>query len=59
MHIHVSLADEAGKEYGGHFKDGNRVLTTVELVIGEIDKINMSRRIDPERGVPYFVPEQM
>lgn len=58
LHIHASFADEKGSEFGGHFKEGNRVLTTVELVIGEFDHINMSRAIDPERGVPVFTPIQ-
>ena len=35
------------------------MLTTVELVIGELDGIFMSRAIDPERGVPVFTPKQL
>ena len=58
LHIHAAFADEQGHEFGGHFKEGNRVLTTVELVIGEFEHINMSRAIDPERGVPVFTPLQ-
>ena len=52
LHVHASFADEHGKEYGGHFKEGNRVLTTVEMVIGEMDHIYMSRRLEPNRGEP-------
>lgn len=59
LHIHADFADEQGHAFGGHFKEGNRVLTTVELIIGEFDHINMSRVIDPERGVPVFTPLQM
>lgn len=59
LHIHAAFADEQGKEFGGHFKEGNRVLTTVELVIGEFDGILMNRGIDPERGVPVFTPTQI
>ena len=58
LHIHAAFAAENGHEFGGHFKEGNRVLTTVELVIGEFAHINMSRAIDPERGVPVFTPIQ-
>ena len=58
LHIHAAFADEKGNEFGGHFKEGNRVLTTVELVIGEFEHIKMSRAIDPERGVPVFTPTQ-
>lgn len=59
LHVHAAFADESGKEYGGHFKEGNHVLTTVELVIGELDQINMRRTVDPDRGVPVFSPVQM
>ena len=59
LHIHADFADEHGRGFGGHFKEGNRVLTTVELVIGELDGIFMSRAIDPERGVPVFRPIQL
>ncbi|MBQ2232555.1 MAG: DNA-binding protein [Erysipelotrichaceae bacterium] len=33
-HIHISLADEKGKVYGGHLKNGCLVNTTCELVLG-------------------------
>ena len=59
LHVHASFADEHGKEYGGHFKEGNKVLTTVEMVIGELDHINMSRRLEPTRGVMVFEPIQL
>lgn len=59
FHIHCCLADRHGKAYAGHFKEGNHVLTTVELVIGELDNIFMSRKVDPVRGVPVFTPVQL
>lgn len=59
LHVHASFADESGKEYGGHFKEGNHVLTTVELVIGEMDGIRMRRTVDPDRGVMVFSPVQI
>ena len=59
LHVHATFADKEGKEYGGHFKEGNQVLTTVELVIGELDGISMSRRTDPSRGVMVFEPIQL
>ena len=59
LHVHASFADQTGKEYGGHFKEGNQVLTTVEMVIGELEHIGMCRSVDSERGVPVFHPVQM
>lgn len=58
-HIHAAFADETGKSYAGHFKEGNLVLTTVELIVGELEHINMKRALDPERGVMLFSPVQM
>ena len=59
LHLHGGFADEKGNQYGGHFKEGNYVLTTVEMVVGEIEGIAMTRGIDPERGVPVFAPVQL
>lgn len=56
-HIHASFADKNGNEFGGHLKDGNHVLVTVELVIAEIDGIAMNRALDPSKGVPVLSPE--
>ncbi len=56
LHIHAAFADENGKEYGGHFNVGNCVLSTVELVLAELDGLRMTRAMDPDRGVPVFTP---
>lgn len=57
-HVHASFADAAGNEYGGHLKEGNKVLVTVEMVIGELDGIRMKRENDPVKGVPVLSPVQ-
>lgn len=56
LHMHCCLADGNGKAYAGHFKEGNRVLNTVEIVIAKIGGVAMIRKIDPLRGTPYFEP---
>lgn len=56
-HIHACFADKDGNEYGGHLKEGNRVLVTTELVIAELDGVRMSRKLDPEKQVPVLFPE--
>ena len=58
LHIHCCLADGNGKSYAGHFKEGNTVLNTVEMVIGKIGDIAMTRKIDPRFGTPSFHPRQ-
>ena len=57
-HIHASFADKDGNEYGGHLKEGNLVLVTVEVVIAEIEGISMRREMDQLRGVPVLSPEE-
>lgn len=59
LHVHCALSDQNGNGYGGHFTEGNIVLNTAEIVIGEIDGILMSRKIDPLRGTPCFTPIQL
>ena len=59
LHIHASFADEKGNEYGGHLREGNHVLVTVELVLGEFRGIRMSRELDPAKGVPVLLPEEI
>jgi len=58
LHLHCNFADQEGKGYSGHFIEGNHVLSTVEVVIGEIEGIKMHRGMDAERGVPVFRPIQ-
>jgi predicted DNA-binding protein with PD1-like motif len=47
-HLHITLADGAGKTIGGHVQAGNLIYTTAEIVIGELDDVIFSRPIDPE-----------
>lgn len=58
-HVHCTVADMNGTAYAGHFKEGNKVLTTVELIIGELDGIYMGRSVEPTRGVSVFCPRQL
>ncbi|MBQ9420456.1 MAG: DNA-binding protein [Lachnospiraceae bacterium] len=58
-HLHAAFADTEGNCYAGHFKEGNKVMTTVEIVLGEIDGVYMHRHVDPLRGVKLWEPEQI
>lgn len=57
-HLHFSLSDENGKAYGGHVIEGNKVLLTVDMVIGELEGIHMGREYDPELELEIFKPEK-
>lgn len=56
FHVHIGLSDENGKGYGGHLIEGNKVLLTVDMVIGEIDELTMGRRFDEDLEVYLFHP---
>lgn len=59
LHVHVDLADQNGKAYGGHLVEGTRVLLTLDAVIGEIDGVDMRRKMDPELEVPLLSPQKL
>lgn len=59
FHIHCSFSDGKGKGYGGHLIPGNKVLLTVDMVIGEIEGIDMVREYDEDLEVPIFHPKQL
>ncbi len=45
-HLHISIADGEGKNFGGHLNDGNLIYTTAEIVVGEIWDVRFSRQTD-------------
>ena len=45
-HIHISLADGAGKTIGGHLLDGCMVYTTAEIVLQEANELQFTREMD-------------
>lgn len=49
-HVHIALADEAGKVTGGHLTDGNLIYTTCELVLLSIENQEFTREHDPVTG---------
>jgi len=49
-HLHVSVSDKEGNVIGGHLKDGCRVDTTVEIVIGIIEGSSYKRTFDKNTG---------
>ncbi|MCA8831658.1 PPC domain-containing DNA-binding protein [Hymenobacter pini] len=49
-HLHLSVADSTGRTVGGHLLAGNRVYTTLEVVVGELPELNFRRETDPTYG---------
>jgi hypothetical protein len=57
-HLHIAIADEQGKTFGGHLLDGNLIYTTVELIISELTNLSFKREIDDTFGYKELVIEQ-
>jgi predicted DNA-binding protein with PD1-like motif len=49
-HIHISLSDQKGNMIGGHLKDGCKIKTTAEIVIGIFDDVSYKRIYDKDTG---------
>ncbi|WP_082911272.1 PPC domain-containing DNA-binding protein [Pedobacter psychrophilus] len=58
-HMHISIANEKGKTFGGHLLDGCKVYTTAEIVILELMDLEFKREIDPTFGYKELVVEQI
>lgn len=58
-HIHISLSDDGDRVFGGHLKEGSIVGVTVEVVIGELDKISFSRKFDNNTGYDELVVKEL
>lgn len=54
-HVHIALADEAGKVTGGHLIDGNAIYTTCELVLLNMENQEFKREHDPATGFNELV----
>lgn len=50
LHLHISASDQQGRTLGGHLVDGNRVYTTVEVVLGESRELEFRRVLDTDTG---------
>ena len=58
-HLHLAVSDGTGVTLGGHLKEGSRVYTTVEIVLGILDDWKFSRKADAETGfIELFIEEK-
>ena len=58
LHVHINMSDKYGNAYGGHLVPGTRVLLTADIVLGEIEDVQMLRKLDPEMEVFLLSPQQ-
>ncbi|WP_207906177.1 PPC domain-containing DNA-binding protein [Flaviaesturariibacter aridisoli] len=45
-HLHIAIADSAGRTIGGHLLEGNRIYTTAEIVLQEDPSLVFTREKD-------------
>lgn len=57
LHVHCGFSDQYGNAYGGHLIEGNKVLLTVDIIVGEIEDMTMGRRYDENLEVFVFDPK--
>lgn len=57
-HMHLSVSDSTGGTFGGHLMDGNRIYTTAEIVLGELEDVQFSREVDATYGYPELKVER-
>lgn len=58
-HFHATMCNKEGHVFGGHIVKGyTPVLTTVDLVIMEIENVEMLRVSDEETALTQFLPKQ-
>ena len=59
LHLHLALADKDGTTLGGHVLEGCVVYTTAEIVLGFLQDVGFSRRLDAETGYAELVVEEL
>lgn len=55
VHLHMTVADDAGRVRGGHVCPGNLVRTTVEVLLAPLPHGTLGRAFDPSTGYPELV----
>ena len=59
LHVHCTFGDSQGYVRAGHLIEGNIVLLTADICIGEYEDIRVARSMDEELGVPIAHPIQL
>lgn len=57
-HFHATMCDQTGTVFGGHIVKGTTpALTTVDLIVIEIEDVKMLRVFDEETALTQFLPQ--
>ncbi|MEJ2765553.1 PPC domain-containing DNA-binding protein [Photobacterium sp. MCCC 1A19761] len=57
-HLHISVADQAGRVYGGHLVEG-RVSYTAEVCLASYENLVFQREFDPQTGFDELVVSKL
>jgi len=49
-HYHIAISDSDGRTYGGHLKEGCKIHTTAEIILGILPGLRFTRVADDETG---------
>ncbi|MCW8330899.1 DNA-binding protein [Photobacterium sp. SDRW27] len=55
VHLHISVADQDGKVYGGHLMDGTQVSYTAEVCLASYANLAFNREYDSKTGFDELV----
>ena len=55
VHLHMTIADNTGKSFGGHLKEGTIVYPTAEVVIAEDEQVVFTRELDEKTGYAELI----
>jgi uncharacterized protein len=50
VHLHLALADNQGRVFGGHLVEGCEIYTTAEIALGDLSQYKFLRVVDPATG---------
>ncbi|MCE5252952.1 MAG: DNA-binding protein [Actinomycetia bacterium] len=53
VHVHIVLADQEGRCYGGHLADGT-VVFNLEIMLTTLTGPNVIRKMDPQTGLTLW-----
>jgi len=59
LHVHGCFSDKTGRCFAGHMIEGNKVLLTADVVIGEFEGISMDRRYDENLDIYLIHPREI
>jgi predicted DNA-binding protein with PD1-like motif len=57
-HLHMSVSNAKGDVFGGHLIEGT-IFTTLELVLGTVDKLSFTREMDEATGYKELSVQSM